>query len=621
MGAARLDSVYDVLAEMRIQELGVIEDAVLELDPGFTVVTGETGAGKTMVVSGLHLLSGGRSDASKVRQGSARAGVEGRFDPSGVSAAQQVITDTGAAADEDGSVIAVRSVGSDGRSRAHLGGRSVPVGALADLSEQLLAVHGQHDQLRLLRSAEQRAVLDRFGGERVAGPLADYRAARDAWLAVSAELNERTTRSRELAQQADLLRHGISEIEAVAPQRGEDAELAEEIKRLSAVDELREVSSAAQRALSGTGDADAAGTDSDGALGLLAQARRGLEGAADSRLRDLQGRLGEAAVLLADVEAELGDYLASLDSDPDRLERALARQAELKTLTRKYAADVDGVLDWATDAHERLSGMDTSESALAELAARRDRLVADVAEHADTLHRARVAVAEELSAAITDELAGLAMGESGVEISVRHTAAAATDEHALWLGEQSVHAGPDGVDEVELALRTHSGGAALPIHKAASGGELSRVMLAIEVVLADVDTVRTLIFDEVDSGVGGRAAVEIGRRLARLAHSHQVLVVTHLPQVAAYADRHLVVDKSAGGERVTRSGVSVLTHSDRVGELARMLAGMGDSETGMAHAQELLDSAGADKSGGPQAGTRGRSRERAKTTKPRSGNT
>src|SRR5699024_9392430 len=290
---------------MRIQELGVIEDALLELDEGFTVVTGETGAGKTMVISGLHLLSGGRSDSSKVRAGSGRASVEGRFDPREMAGAERVVDDAGSSRDEDGSVIALRSVGADGRSRAHLGGRAVPVGTLGDLAEQLLAVHGQNDQLRLLRPGEQRAVLDRFAGERLEGPLADYRAARQEWSRVSAELTERTTRSRELAQQADLLRHGISEIDAVAPQPGEDTALSEEIQRLMAVDELRAAAGAAQQTLVGGPDAE---TDTDAAtvLGLLAQARRGLAESADARLRELETRLGEAEVLLGDVGAELG---------------------------------------------------------------------------------------------------------------------------------------------------------------------------------------------------------------------------------------------------------------------------------------------------------------------------
>ncbi|MFF5992537.1 DNA repair protein RecN [Prauserella flavalba] len=576
-----------MLAEMRIQGLGVIEDALLELHPGFTVVTGETGAGKTMVVTGLHLLSGGRAEASKVRTGTGKATVEGRFENVTAEQATKIVTDAGADVDEDGSVIALRSVNADGRSRAHLGGRSVPVGVLADLSEQLLAVHGQNDQLRLLRPAEQRAVIDRFAGEAVAAPLAEYRRVREDWIAVATELRERSSRSRELAQQADMLRHGLTEIEAVDPAPGEDAELTEQVKRLAAIDELREAASAASVAVSGSAEGD---PDVPGALGLLAEARRRLTAAEDAALSDLEPRLAEASVLLGDVGAELTAYLESLDADPERLEQILARQAELKKLTRKYAADVDGVLAWAEDARARLETMDTSDEALAQLAARRDELAAELAGHAADVSAARTAAARELAGEITAELAGLAMGQAEIEITVSARQAESGDPHELKVGGQVVHAGPDGVDEVELLLKAHNGAPPLPVHKAASGGELSRVMLAIEVVLAHADTVGTLVFDEVDAGVGGRAAVEIGRRLAKLARSHQVLVVTHLPQVAAFADRHLVVDKGTSGG-VTRSGVTVLAQSDRVAELARMLAGLDGTETGRAHAEELLNAA------------------------------
>ncbi|TDP90468.1 DNA replication and repair protein RecN [Labedaea rhizosphaerae] len=578
---------------MRIQGLGVIDEATLELDPGFTVVTGETGAGKTMVVTGLHLLSGGRAEASRVRAGAARAVVEGRFLAEPGSTAAKVAGEAGAEPDDDGSLIALRTVNADGRSRAHLGGRSVPVGVLNELSEQLLAVHGQNDQLRLLRPAEQRGVLDRYAGDSVARTLAAYRKTRDEWLQVSAELTERTERSRELAREADLLRHGLTEIEAANPQAGEDVELVDEARRLADADQLREAAAGVQYAVSGAPDGD---PDSPGALGMLAEAARRLLGAEDPKLRDLEPRLAEASVLLSDVSSELTSYLEELDADPARLEQVLARQSELKHLTRKYAADVDGVLAWAEQARERLSGLDTSEETLAELARRRDELAEVLAGHAAMLTEQRTAAATALAKEITEELAGLAMAQSAIEISVEQKVAEPNDPHAIVVRKLRVHAGPDGVDEVELRLRGHGGAQALPVHKAASGGELSRVMLAIEVVLAHTDPVPTMVFDEVDAGVGGRAAIEIGRRLARLARSHQVVVVTHLPQVAAFADRHLVVDKSAEGG-VTRSGVRNLDDQSRVVELARMLAGMDSTETGRAHAEELLAVAAADKKG------------------------
>jgi DNA repair protein RecN (Recombination protein N) len=569
---------------MRIQGLGVIEDATLELHQGLTVVTGETGAGKTMVVTGLQLLGGGRAEASRVRSGSTRAVVEGRFESP--ATATQIAQDAGADLDEDGSLIAVRTVSADGRSRAHLGGRSVPVGVLAELTDALIAVHGQNEALRLLRPAEQRAVLDRFAGDAVARPLAQYRRVRAEWLRVGTELTERRERARELAREADLLRHGLSEIEAVAPQPGEDNDLAAEARRLADTDQLRAAAAAAQDAVTGSTDGD---PDQPGALGLVAEARRRLHAADDPALRELEPRLAEAAVVLADVGSELGHYLETLDADPARLDAVLARQAELKQLTRKYAADVDGVLAWADQARRRLDGLDTSEEALAALAQRRDELAAELSRHASALSGARSAAAAKLARKVTAELSGLAMPQASLQVVVSQRDAAADDP--MRLGGHV--AGPDGVDEVELRLVAHAGAPALPVHKGASGGELSRVMLALEVVLAHADPVPTLVFDEVDAGVGGRAAVEVGRRLARLARSHQVIVVTHLPQVAAYADRHLVVDKASRG--VTRSNVRALDDAERVVELARMLAGLEQTETGRAHAEELLATASADR--------------------------
>ncbi|WP_461156956.1 DNA repair protein RecN [Saccharopolyspora tripterygii] len=573
---------------MRIQGLGVIDDATLALHAGLTVVTGETGAGKTMVVTGLHLLSGGRADASRVRAGAQRAVVEGRFATTPDSPAAKVAGDAGAEPDDDGSLIALRTVTSDGRSRAHLGGRSVPNGVLAELSEQVLAVHGQNDQLRLLRPGEQRAVLDRFAGEPVLHVLADYQRVRAEWAEAVRELVERTERSRELSREADLLRHGLAEIEAVNPEAGEDVSLVDEARRLADVDQLREIAAGAQHALSGSPDGD---PEAPGAIGLIGEASRRLSSSEDPALRELEPRVAEAVAVLSDVGGELGAYLDKLDADPARLEQVLARQAELKQLTKKYAADVDGVLAWAEDARTRLSGMDTSEEALAALAARRDELAVELAEHAKALSAARGEAAAGLAEAVSQELSGLAMAQAKLQVLVHVKDADDGDPNGLPVDDRTLHAGPDGVDEVELQLIAHSGAPALPIHKGASGGELSRVMLALEVVLAGADTVPTLVFDEVDAGVGGRAAVEIGRRLARLARTHQVIVVTHLPQVAAFADRHMVVDKGQADGGLTKSDVRLVADERRVVELARMLAGMESTETGRAHAEELLETA------------------------------
>ncbi|NLE79746.1 MAG: DNA repair protein RecN [Rhodococcus sp.] len=580
-----------MLAEIRIDNLGVISEAAAQFHEGLTVLTGETGAGKTMVVTSLHLLSGARADAGRVRVGAQRAVVEGRFIADGVSQAvddeiSELLESSGAERDEDGSIIALRTVGGDGRSRAHLGGRSVPAGTLAEFTGPLLTVHGQNDQLRLLRPDQQRDALDRFA-ERTIGPLLSrYVKYRADWMAARSELIERTGRTRELAQEADQLTFALNEIDGVAPEYGEDQSIVTEVKRLSELDSLRAAAEDAHAAIVGVDDMDGGGANA--ALDLLSEARARIESTSDPELDGLGPRLAEAIAVVTDVSGDLATYLAGLPADPGALDSLLSRQAELKTLTRKYAADVDGVLDWAKSARERLARIDVSSDALATLTEQVDQAATATAEAASKLTAARVKAAAKLAKAVSGELSGLAMGRAALEVSVRPRPAGAQDSAPLSVDGSDLHAGASGVDEVEFRLAAHSGAQSLPLGKSASGGELSRVMLALEVVLAGSDTGATMVFDEVDAGVGGRAAVEIGRRLARLARTHQVIVVTHLPQVAAFAHTHLVVDKTDDSGGVVSSGVRTLTDDERVVELARMLAGLDDTETGRAHAEELL---------------------------------
>ncbi|MDT5283165.1 MAG: repair protein RecN [Mycobacterium sp.] len=580
-----------MLAEIRIESLGAISTATAEFDRGFTVLTGETGTGKTMVVTGLHLLGGGRADATRVRSGADRAVIEGRFTTielgDGVAAhIDEILDSSGADRDDDGSVIAARSVSRDGPSRAYLGGRSVPAKSLSTFTTELLALHGQNDQLRLMRPDEQRAALDRFVD--IESQLKRYRRLRDDWLEARRDLADRKRRARELAQEADRLKFGLNEIDTVAPEPSEDEALVDDIRRLSELDALREAAHTARAALSGPQDDDPS-TDALSAANGVGHAKSALEATDDSALRALAEQLAGALAVITDVSTELGDYLAELPSDASTLEAKLARQGELRTLTRKYAADIDGVLRWARESRERLAQLDVSEEALADLERRVDELEAKVVAAATELTKARTKAAKGLAKAVTAELTGLAMADAEFTVSVATIPARADDSAPLTLPSGvTVHAGHDGVDAVEFGFAAHCGTDVLPLSKSASGGELSRVMLALEVVLAASAEGTTMVFDEVDAGVGGRAAVQIGRRLARLARTHQVIVVTHLPQVAAYADVHLVVD--SGGSNKS-SGVRRLDDDDRVAELARMLAGLGESDSGRAHARELLDAA------------------------------
>jgi DNA repair protein RecN (Recombination protein N) len=581
------------LAELRIESLGAISSATAEFDRGLTVLTGETGTGKTMVVTGLHLLGGARADAHRVRSGSERAVVEGRFattDVGDASAAQldEILDSSGAERDDDGSVIASRSVSQDGRSRAYLGGRSVPAKSLSGFTAKLLTLHGQNDQLRLMRPDEQRAALDRFAS--VSTRLERYRTLRDAWQSARRDLVDRRNRARELAQEADRLKFALDEIDGLSPEPREDDNLVADIRRLSELDALREAAATARAALAGPVE-ETVDTEPHSAADSLAKAKNALESTDDTSLRALADELREAQTLVGDTARELGDYLSELPTDNSTLDAKLARQAELRTLTRKYAADIDGVLQWARESRDRLAQLDVSEEALTKLERRVDELADEVARAAMDLSEARSSAAKRLAKSVSAELAGLAMADAEFTIGVTTNLAPAGDNDTAALKLPSgelAHAGAEGVDLVEFGFSAHRGTTVLPLAKSASGGELSRVMLALEVVLAVSTAGTTMVFDEVDAGVGGRAAVQIGRRLARLAHTHQVIVVTHLPQVAAYGDIHLVVD-SAG-----RNGASVVRRIDgeeRVAELARMLAGLGESDTARAHARELLETA------------------------------
>ncbi len=562
-----------MLEEVRITGLGVIDDAVLELSAGFTALTGETGAGKTMVVTALGLLFGGRADPARVRPGAARAAVEGRLLVSPEVARE--VEDAGGDLDDNGSSLVLsRSVSAEGRSRAFAGGHSVPVSLLQLLADDLVAVHGQADQQQLLKPGRQRDALDRFGGPELATALSDYRRVYNRHRMVREELEALTRAERERSSEAENLRRGLAEVEAVSPVAGEDAALLAEEEKLANADALHAAATTAHEAL--LGDPASASVEASDVVTLLGIAGRALEPVRphDQLLAGLADRLSEASYLISDVAGELASYTESLDSDPARLAAVQQRRAALGRLIRAYGAasgDVAAVLDWAKQAGSRLAELEGDNDKIAALAEEEASLRAEVTSRAGRLTALRSAAAEQFASEVTAELTALAMPHASLTAAISELDAP----------------GPAGADDVEIRLAAHPGAPALPLNKGASGGELSRVMLAIEVVFAGADPVPTFVFDEVDAGVGGKAAVEVGRRLARLARSSQVIVVTHLPQVAAFADNHLVVEKSDDG-LVTASGVVRLNRAGRVRELSRMLGGLEESEFGQAHADELL---------------------------------
>ncbi|GIJ00196.1 DNA replication and repair protein RecN [Sediminihabitans luteus] len=567
-----------MIEEISIRDLGVIRSATVPLHPGLTVITGETGAGKTMLLTGLGLLMGGKADPASVRPGSSTAVVEGRMHLPEGSAALERVLDAGGALDDDGSVVVARSVAAEGRSRAHLGGRSVPQAVLADVAADLVTVHGQSDQVRLRTPSRQRAALDEFAGPAHAAVLEEYRASWAERVQLVREIDELTARAQERAHEAELLRLGLAEVERVDPQPGEDVELQGVVARLGHAEELRGAATLAHGALVG----DDSGEPQETALVAVDRARRALEQAAgtDPALGALAQRVAEVEIALGDVASDVAAYQGELDADPARLEQAHARLAELTALARAHGGDVETVLVWSRDAGLRLLELDDDGEHLRAMTQRAEALGATLDTLAARLTEARTAAAERLGAAVSAELDGLAMTGARLVVDV----------------DPAEEAGAWGADTVTMSLVPHPGAPARALGKGASGGELSRVMLGIEVALASSESAggsSTFIFDEVDAGVGGRAAVEVGRRLAALARHAQVVVVTHLAQVAAFADSQLVVSKASAssddGGPTTVTGVSAVTGDDRVAELARMLSGQADSSVARQHALELLE--------------------------------
>ncbi|PYY32949.1 DNA repair protein RecN [Curtobacterium sp. MCBD17_030] len=560
-----------MIEEIRISDLGVIGDATLELGPGFTVVTGETGAGKTMIVTALGLLLGARADAGSVRRSAPNAVVEGRWQLPDHAAVAERVEDAGGTV-EDGELILTRTVSAEGRSRATVGGRSAPVAVLGELADQLVTVHGQSDQIRLTSAVAQRAALDGFGGAAVEKALAKYVAVYDAWQQHAGDLETLTRDRDERLAEAGRLREASAEIEAADPQPGEDTELADRAERLGNLEDLRLSASLAHEAVSSES------LDGPDVIGLVESARRAIERVAgvDPALQPVLEQLTELGIQASEASASLSSYIGSLEPEAGHdLELINERRALLAGLIRKYGESVEDVIAAGQRASDRLLELDGDDDRIVQLqqAVEADRAALEAAGAA--LTKVRTKAATDLAKRVTAELKSLAMAGATLVVEV-------TDA-----GEFRRH----GRDQVAILLQPHSGTDPRPIGKGASGGELSRVMLAIEVVMAGSTTVPTFVFDEVDAGVGGAAAIEIGRRLAALAERTQVIVVTHLAQVAAFANNHLNVVKDASGA-VTSSSVRRLEGDDRLQEMARLLSGLGDSASGMEHARELLEVAG-----------------------------
>jgi DNA repair protein RecN (Recombination protein N) len=563
------------LEEISIRNLGIIDTSSLELSRGLNVLTGETGAGKTMILTALSLLLGSKSDSSLVRHGAERLVASATFSiPDSLSAQ---ISDLGGLV-EDGSLILTRSVSSDGKSKATASGATVNASTLGEITEPLIAIHGQSANTQIVKSVRQRELLDLFAGSDLNAVFNSYAETFNAY-------NEMKAKLKALISNASARESQIADLELLTkqwatlkPTRDEYAAIDDEIRKLASVEDLRIAASGAGSAL---GDEEAGG------LTVLGQARKFLEAAKgkDQALDDIAGSIAESFYLLDDAHAALTSYLASLEADPHRLDFLQERKAALLSFVKKWggAGSVDEEMAEIAlrvkSAKEMIADLNGGQDRISELEAEVKTVKSKLLTDAKQLTAARRIAASKLSENVSHEIAGLSMPHT------RFFADIVTPDYQGVLKESDFT--NTGCDEVVMSIQAQKDGPKVALGKGASGGEMSRIMLALEVVIAASAPVGTYIFDEVDAGVGGKAAIEVGRRLHALAEHAQVIVVTHLPQVAAWADRHFVVAKDSDGQ-VVQSGVSQLDEQSRVSEIARMLAGLDQSISAQEHAAELL---------------------------------
>jgi DNA repair protein RecN (Recombination protein N) len=556
------------LEEITIRSIGVIESATLEISKGLTVLSGETGAGKTMILTALNLILGGKADSALVRKGSERLVAGGKFS---IPKAQEILFED--AFIEDGELILVRTVAADGKSKATTNGVSATISTLATLGENLIEVHGQAANHSITKASRQRELVDRFG----AIELNNYQVALDSYHDMKDRIatlkKSIATKEKELAE----LHEFVQVFSALDPRVGELAEIEEEIARLSSVEELR------------TATAIATGSIEDeeaGSLTSLGTARRSLENARskDRKLEEIYQQLSESFFLLADAQSALNSYLSSLEADPVRLDYLQQRKAQFAAFIKKFGTgnsvdiDIQGLHLRFKNSAEAIADLEGGDARLLELEKELTSIKKTLLVAAKQVSQARTDAAKNLSSLVTKEIQ---------QLSMPHATFVAQVESADYSAPKESDFTTHGCDEISMFIQGHKDAPLVPLAKGASGGEMSRVMLALEVVIASTHPIGTYVFDEVDAGVGGKAAIEVGRRLHQLAQHAQVIVVTHLPQVAAWADSHFVVTKNNDGT-VSQSDVHLVSGDERVEEIARMLAGLENSASAREHATELL---------------------------------
>ncbi len=568
-----------MIEELEITNLGIIANACLPFGPGLNVLTGETGAGKTMVLNSVQLLLGARGSAQYVMSGTSSCEVVSTF---GVSTAWITkfhgdLADKGAILDERESpphgLIISRELTSQGRSKAFLGGKHVPVGSIADITNSLIAVHGQTDQIRLRDPQEQLVLLDRAGGPQRIAEVHEYQDARRHWRSLVKARNSLISHRDENTLKAQMLSLGLAEINKVAPEIDEDTHLQATLNIMRSAEAIRYLIASARETLS---ERD---TDQLSVTSQLAAVMKDVDSASehDPSINTYVGRLNSVVSEVIDIDAELSDYVRALNADPARLEAMEQRLASIKALMKKYGPSISDIHEWDRAAQEQLPQLRISDEDIAQLDSDIISAQKKLIELGDQLSASRQKSATELAQKIEQELRQLAMPRARISIEVK-----SHSDPSKWARS--------GADVVEFTIAADGGDQFRSMGTTVSGGELSRLMLAIEVALSSEHAVPTMIFDEVDAGIGGEVAVQVGRRLAQLGERIQVIVVTHLPQVAAFAQTHFVVDKSSLSGQVTTT-VTEVKGEERTREITRMLSGLPDSASGAAHAQELLEMA------------------------------
>ena len=556
------------LDEISIRSLGVIESSNIEFKSGLTVLTGETGAGKTMVLTALGLVLGSKSDSDLVRAGQERAVVTGRF--SVPKQTQQEILESGGEVEDD-SVVITRTLSTQGKSRVLVGSSVSSAAAVASFASSLVEIHAQSSSSKLIKPAVSRELLDRYAHL----DLSAYQEVFAQFQELTSRIDDLKNQLKQQDQEIELLSKFAEEFSKLSPKPGELVQIENEIAKLGSVEQLNQAVSNGLNLLD---------SEDISAFNLLAQVRKGLDTVAgkDAELDQINERFTESFLNLQDIGSELNSYLTSLEADPARFSYLQERKAALSSLLKRYGKGSDkekayeDLIADGLSVSEKLADLSGGSNRVAELEAKKVEVFAKLQKLAVDLSKSRSAAAKKLSDAVTLEIKNLSMPNAQFVI----------DQKSLDVNLAASYSN-FGVDEISILFSAHAGSTALPLSKVASGGELSRVMLALEVVIAEAEPIGTYVFDEVDAGVGGKAAVEVGRRLAKLSKSAQVIVITHLPQVAVWADNHLVVKKSESGS-VTQSDVRQISADERKIEIARMLSGQEDSQTAQEHASELL---------------------------------